>query len=136
MTRLFLLAAALCACIPDNGPLMRPGQDCNFCHSAAGGATPWTAAGTVFATPDAGDGFEGAEVHLNGADGLSLALRSNQAGNFYTRENLSYPVTPCIQANGSIICQQSALTAAQGASCNACHGEAIFGAPQPPLTAP
>ena len=71
MTRLVLLA--LCACIPDNGPLMRPGEDCLFCHSSTGGATPWIAAGTVFRQADGGQGFEGARVRLTDANGFSVA---------------------------------------------------------------
>jgi len=131
VTRLVLLA--LCACIPDNGPLMRPGEDCLFCHSSTGGATPWIAAGTVFRQADGGQGFEGARVRLTDANGFSVALRTNEAGNFYTREALRFPLTACIDANGATVCQQSPLTAG---SCNTCHGEAIFGAPQPPLTPP
>jgi len=131
--RLLLLAATLCACIPDNGPGMRPGEDCLFCHSASGGATPWNAAGTIFRQADGGQGFEGAQVHLTDSNGFSVSLRTNEAGNFYTRENLRFPVTPCIEANSKTICQQSPL--AKG-SCNTCHGEAVFGASQPPLTPP
>ena len=40
---LLLLASA---CIPGNGPMMAPFQDCLGCHSSAGSAKSWTVAGT------------------------------------------------------------------------------------------
>jgi hypothetical protein len=136
MTRLLLLAALLCACVPDNGPLMQPGQDCLFCHSANGGAQTWNAAGTVFQTTAVDSpGFEGAQVQITDADNKSFSLRTNLAGNFYTAESIHFPLKVCISANGTTACQQSALMQGQG-SCNTCHGQSVFGATQPQLTAP
>ena len=34
------------ACVPGNGPLMAPGEDCIDCHGGDGGARPATSSGT------------------------------------------------------------------------------------------
>jgi hypothetical protein len=136
-----LLAMALCACVPDNGPLMRPGEDCMACHGGDGSILPervrdakaWTAAGTVFDPADTAMGIEGAQVRITDADGFSFALRTNLAGNFYTRETIRLPLQACIARNGATMCQQGPVTSG---ACNSCHGLAALRAPQPPLTAP
>lgn len=137
-----LLAVALCACVPDNGPLMRPGEDCMACHGGDGTALPgehlrhakaWTAAGTVFDPADTANGIEDAQVQITDANGFSFALRTNLAGNFYTRETIRLPLQACLTRNGATRCQQSPVTSG---ACNSCHGLAALGAPQPPLTPP
>ena len=135
--------AALCACIPDNGPLMRPGEDCMACHGGTGNLLPgvqrrhakaWTAAGTVFSSADPAVGVEGAYVEITDATGFAFSPRTNLAGNFYTRETLQFPLQrACIAFEGVTHCQQSPVA---GGSCNSCHGLAFLGATQPPLMAP
>ncbi|HET8540884.1 MAG TPA: hypothetical protein VFL83_13515 [Anaeromyxobacter sp.] len=83
------LAALLGGCIPENGPMMEPGDDCLECHGGTGGeesAVAWTLAGTF--------GGEGQAVTITEvAPGTrSFTITANQAGNFYTREPLRYPV--------------------------------------------
>jgi hypothetical protein len=137
--RCLLLAAALCACVPDNGPLMRPGEDCLACHGGDGTvlteptrhAGAWSAAGTVFDAADSAQGVEGVQVQITDANGFDFALRTNLAGNFYTAESIVFPLRACLSRNGATVCQQS-LVMKPGA-CNSCH--TITG-PQPPLTAP
>jgi hypothetical protein len=133
---------ALSACVPDNGPLMRPGEDCMACHGGQGTLPPgerqrhakkWTVAGTVFDPADPAQGFEGAYVHVTDANGWSFSLRTNEAGNFYTREDVAFPLQVCISRGSASRCQASALATG---SCNSCHGLSVLGAPQPPLTAP
>ncbi len=76
-----LLAGA--ACIPENGPLMAPGQDCLSCHD--GDEAPgWTVAGTF---PG-----RGRSVTIADANGKTFTLRTNQVGNFYTAEPLAFPL--------------------------------------------
>jgi hypothetical protein len=137
--RISALALLLSACIPDNGPLMRPGEDCMACHGGTGSlpqaertrhAKTWTVAGTVFEASDTAAGVEGAEIEIVDADGFSFALRSNLAGNFYSRESVRLPLKACIARGGATICQQSEVTSG---ACNSCHGLAQLGAPQPPL---
>lgn len=136
------LALALCACVPDNGPLMRPGEDCLACHGRDGTTPPgerarnaiaWSAAGTVFNPADPTAGSEGVRVQITDASGFSFALGTNLAGNFYTRETLRFPLRACLSRGGATVCQQGPVTSG---ACNSCHGLAALGAPQPPLTAP
>ncbi len=135
------LAASL-ACVPADGPLMEPGENCQGCHGGTGPlylgerrrhGREWTIAGTVYDPANPALGVEGAQVKISDAKGFSFSLRTNQAGNFYSRETVAFPLQACIERNGRTTCQQSPVTSG---SCNACHNLAIFGAPQPPLLAP
>ena len=130
---LLSVALGLLACVPADGPLMEPGQDCLRCH---GGATvpntpqnpgfevrharTWTLAGTVYGATDAdlSAGILGAYVDVTDANGFSFQLRTNEAGNFYSAESVVFPLTVCVELGGTKTCQQS--TTAYG-SCNACH---------------
>jgi hypothetical protein len=134
-----LVAMALCACVPEDGPLMRPGEDCMACHGGDGSIVPggvtdakaWTTAGTVFDRANTSRGAEGAQVQITDANGFSFSLRTNLVGNFYTRETIRLPLQTCISRNGRTLCMQSPATSG---ACNLCHG--LGSAPQPPLTAP
>jgi len=98
-----VLLVALSGCASDSddggrgfatGPLMRPGDDCTYCHKADSeyaGAPVWTAAGTVYPAPDsaAGEGVAGVAVVLSDAEGTPLeTLVTNRVGNFYTSSAL------------------------------------------------
>ena len=145
MLLLGALAITSTACIPDEGPAMRPGQNCMACHSATPEASTglpdgehghqaspyWSVAGTVFYANKTSAGFEGAEIQVTDANGWSYSLRSNEVGNFYSAESPTFPLHVCISANGTVSCQQSTL--ASGA-CNSCHS--VSGSVGTPLTAP
>lgn len=130
------------ACVPKDGPLMEAGENCQGCHGGSGplylgerrreGVT-WTVAGTVFEASNPAVSVEGAQVQITDATGFSFSLRSNLAGNFYTRETVSLPLQACIQNNGHKTCQQSPVTSG---SCNSCHNLSVFNAPEPPLVTP
>ena len=110
-----LLAALLCAaCIPDPGPMMKPGSDCLECHGGGGGeedAVAWTIAGTW-----AGEGHK-IWIGEVAPGTKSFTLTSNQAGNFYTREPVRFPVR--VSVDGEFMRDN---VTAQDASCNRCHG--------------
>jgi hypothetical protein len=123
-------AAMLAACTPDNGPLMRPGDDCLRCH---GGATPgtslgletrhagaWSLAGTVYATLDAPTdaGVEGARIQVTDAKGFNFELQSNLAGNFYSAESVTFPLHVCVERHGQLNCMD---TPSPHGACNYCH---------------
>lgn len=121
MTRavvLLALAGALAACVPEGSPLMRPGQDCLACH--VGENRPWTVAGTIYAAPDADEnaGLEGAEVLVTDANGRELTMRTNPAGNFFTREALAAPYRVEVQYGETRMAMSH--PPASG-SCNSCH---------------
>ena len=112
-TRLALALAALAAaaCIPEEGPLMAPGQDCLECHGGGGeeDAKPWTVAGTM--------GGQGSRIDIADANGKSFTLHAAQNGNFYTAESVRFPLRVSVDGEAMI----QAVSAAM-ASCNLCHG--------------
>jgi len=124
MRRLALVTTlASLACVPEEGPLMQPGRNCMECHGGSGedDARPWTLAGTVYAAPNAPHqaGVEGVRVHVTDSKGFDFRLRSNQAGNFYTAEALSFPLAVCLERDGAgTTCMESPV---EHGSCNACH---------------
>jgi hypothetical protein len=143
MTRLAIAVAAMlsAACVPEDGPLMSPGEDCLECHGGGreGGGDDgdgalhvwerssldddgprWSAAGTVFRsrTSGTGDGVRGARVHLTDANGRELTLHSNQAGNFYTAERLRFPLRASIEVGG--VTKEMEPFVEYG-GCNDCH---------------
>ncbi len=121
--RWLLVALGLLACVPADGPMMRPGSDCLACHSAGGSATPWTVAGTVYA---AGAAVAGANVRITDSAGSTFGLRTNRAGNFYTAESVAFPLRVCVERGGAADCMESVVS--QG-SCNTCHGPGGAAAP-------
>jgi hypothetical protein len=117
------LLAAACA-IPEEGPMMAPGEDCLECHGGGGeesdDARAWTLAGTVYPTKetaDPGAGVRGAEIRVLDAGGKSFTLRSNRAGNFYTAEPLALPVA--VWVNGDLMPLDT--PGYTHLSCNRCH---------------
>jgi hypothetical protein len=101
-------ALLLSGCVPAEGPMMKPGADCLACHDG-GTARRWTVAGTW--------GGQGNHVAIQDANGKSLGLTTNDAGNFYTAESLVFPLQ--VSVNGTPM--PGGLSASQGGSCNRCH---------------
>ncbi len=139
---LLLALAAPVACQPNDSPIMDPGENCQYCHGSdpvhyvvdrRRHAKTWNVAGTVFDPARPAFGFEGASVQITDANGFSFSLRTNQAGNFYSRETVALPLKACVERNGVRTCQQSPVTSG---ACNSCHNLTQLGAPQPPLSAP
>jgi hypothetical protein len=116
-TALTLLLAAT-ACVPEEGPMMAPFQDCIGCHNG-GAATRWTVAGTW---------AKGAHVTITDSNGKTVALRGNDVGNFYTAEGLAFPIT--VSVDGAVMHQWDRVTGEPDPTkvaqvsyggCNACH---------------
>lgn len=100
-------------CIPDEGPLMKPGEDCLSCHGGGGEGQRWTVAGTW---------ARGAKVDVVDANGKSLTMTGNKVGNFYTAESLAFPLRS-ITVNGEAM-PATASRCADAFSyggCNRCH---------------
>jgi hypothetical protein len=138
----FALAAVIVGCSSDPetaardqaayetpGPRMRPGDNCLRCHNdkSTTGAPPWTAAGTVYARPDAErtEGLAGVKVVLKDAKGKTVTLITNEVGNFWTAEPLEAPFVPTLERDGRTIAMPYAPPAG---SCNACHSIPSVGA--------
>lgn len=99
---------------------MTPGQDCLGCHGAGGEAPAWSFAGTVY---PGGKGVAGVTISVRDANGKTVSVRSNEAGNFYSAEKLQAPVTIWMSWGGAVR-QMPALTGgdvARFGRCNECH---------------
>jgi hypothetical protein len=118
------LVLALAACggsekaKSSGSPLMRPGEDCLSCHH------DFTAAGTVFAGSAAsGAGLAGATVRIYGAAiDNDVAVSTNEAGNFYTTQALTYPATVSVTYGATTRGMTAALPSRAGCSAASCHG--------------
>lgn len=119
-----LLALSTTACVPDEGPSMRPGEDCLSCHDGDRGPK-WSVAGTVFGDPQAAatGGVLAAQVLITDATGRNLTLTTNEVGNFYTAEELTFPIRVEVQKDGKRMAMSDSPPVG---SCNYCHS------PQPP----
>lgn len=120
-------ALGILACTPNAE--MRPGDDCLRCHGGHPGgpetgpvehADTFSVAGTVYGTPDADAkaGVEGAVVQITDANGSSFELRSNSVGNFYSAEQVAFPVQVCVTRDGASNCM---TPPAPNGGCNYCH---------------
>ncbi len=125
---LLALALVVSGCVPSESAQMDPGKDCMACHSEGGTAPAWTAAGTVYATPDApaGEGLRHVWVELTDAKGKTVTRETNPAGNFYTSEPLVFPIEVAVrQGNSRIYMPGGSMSGA----CNSCHQPASTSEP-------
>lgn len=111
------------------GPLHRGGQSCLVCHGWLGPANPeFSVAGTVFKALDDKTGVGGAEVYLTSADGSTVMLTTNAAGNFYVRKEKYVPKYPMLVTvkYGSIENRMLSSVGRDG-SCGDCHAQDATG---------
>jgi hypothetical protein len=97
---------------------MRPGERCGACHDG-GEAKRFGASGTVYGSPTPGHnvGIPGVTVDITDAEGRSVSLRSNEAGNFYTEQQLVPPLQVTLSRAGADSISSTAISG----DCNACH---------------
>ena len=76
------------------GPLHRSGQPCLICHSSAGEASRFTAAGTVYGTATVRQPIGGVKVRLIDASRRSYVAYTNCVGNFFVLPGEFEPVMP------------------------------------------
>jgi hypothetical protein len=111
---------------------MNPGRACLDCHATMHGPT-LTIAGTVYPTAhepdlcDGANGANGAAVVITGADGQTVTLTPNAAGNIDTAAPVKFPFTAKVTFEG----RERAMSAKQtSGDCNGCHTQAgASGAP-------
>lgn len=126
-----LLAAPTCTSMSswNNGnrgsASMNPGMACITCHQTRGGEAPtFTIAGTVYPTGHEPDlcnskvGGDGARVVITGADGKTLTLTPNAAGNFSSTSQVKTPFQAKVTYQGR---ERLMLTAQTSGDCNSCH---------------
>jgi hypothetical protein len=108
-------------------PTMNPGQDCMSCHIGSGNAHRriWTVAGTVFSDPGAlvDAGVDGAEVLITDNNHQQITLVTNQAGNFYTGEDLAFPLLDVQIQRGKRRLRMNLSVQAAAGNCNSCHAQ-------------
>jgi hypothetical protein len=122
-SRSCLAAAALLAagCQPAESALMFPGRDCTQCHKP-GSFPEWTAAGTIYLdrAAAADQGEPGVVVHITDRVGKTLALTTNEVGNFYTAEPLEFPIHVEVERLGQRLAMP--IPTPRG-GCNGCHNQ-------------
>lgn len=121
-----LLACALACADPNDPKAMRNlGEECVSCHRPGAKAAQWpfTAGGTVYrtSTDDPVPGLEAVSITLTDAGGKVLRLRTNKAGNFFTKEAIAFPVAVRLQRDGAErVAEVGGGPCSEGA-CNGCH---------------
>lgn len=110
---------------------MLPGRDCLACHMAGSqaGDLPWTAGGTVYASPNSNcntGGLEGVKVELADENRkVLITLTTNRAGNFFTAEKLLYQTMIArVSKDGKIKEMAQPVTTGNCASCHRPGGAA------------
>jgi hypothetical protein len=103
---------------------MQPGVACINCHSSGGEGPRFAIAGTVYPTahePDqcnGASGVTGVAIVITGADGKTVTLTPNPAGNFSSTATVATPY----QAKVTYMGRERLMVAAQtSGDCNSCH---------------
>jgi len=108
-------------------PLMNPGTACISCHTMMNQGPALAIAGTVFPTahePDlcnGGNVTTGARVVIKGANGQTVTLTPNAAGNFQYEGALAKPYTAKVTYMGR---ERIMLASQTSGDCNSCHTQA------------
>ncbi|MFO0682113.1 MAG: hypothetical protein U0234_08680 [Sandaracinus sp.] len=105
--------------------LMNPGLACIACHDTDFRAPSFSVAGTVYPTghePDRCNGINGiangVTVDVTDANGTTVTLNVNRAGNFFYEGSLTPPFTASVSYQGRVRHMVGAQTSGD---CNACH---------------
>ena len=97
----------------DGGPLMRPGENCQSCHSFA-------VAGTLYGGPTAAasEGLASGTITVTDAAGEVHSFTSNGVGNFYGSKPVKFPLTASVTVAGVT---KSMTTKVYSGACSSCH---------------
>lgn len=112
--------------------LMQPGSSCASCHKSGSEANSFTIAGTVYKTahePTSCNGVSvsGATVVISGANGATLTLAVNAAGNFMSTQPVALPYQAKVVYAGGTLAMRTQQTVGD---CNSCHTQSgASGAP-------
>jgi hypothetical protein len=115
-----LIIGMLPGCVEEEGPLMKPGENCLRCHGG-GDAPRFTVAGTVYSCAEAGsgDGVGGVAIVIKDGSGTEIErLTSNEVGNFYSFSQMPSSFQVSVERNGTG--HEMADSPSTGA-CNSCH---------------
>jgi hypothetical protein len=109
----------------ERGPWHRPGQPCTVCHGGKGPGSPtFDLAGTAFERPGDRVPLVGGTIRLVDGAGRSLAVDTNEAGNFWVSESeltLSFPLWVSVEYGATVIEMRTPIFRAR--SCADCHAD-------------
>ena len=99
-----------------------PGEDCIACHRQAGGAPPFTIGGTLYSDEEGTMPIAGETVVIDDAYGNRLAVVTEDNGNFYSIDPISFPVKTYLAVCPTVVPMVTDVPQSS-ASCNsaACH---------------
>jgi hypothetical protein len=106
--------------------LMYPGRACISCHASSYGPS-MTIAGTVYPTAHesdscVGSNVAGASIVITDANGKTVTVTPNSAGNFYSRSStITPPYTVKLTYQGRERDMTGLTTAPTNGDCNSCH---------------
>lgn len=108
------------------GPFHRPGQPCVLCHSDAGGAPPFSIAGTVYIDADTRTPIDGVQVNLVDSLGRTFSTSTNCAGNFFVRPP-DYPLNGPVWVNlrRDDVLREMDTAIYRDGSCAGCHADPL-----------
>jgi hypothetical protein len=98
---------------------MRPGQSCRGCHS-------YPISGTIYPTlhePTNCNGLNGStgvRIVITGANGTTMTLTPNSAGNFFSNSAPSTPFTVRVTSSAGT---RAMMAAQNSGDCNSCHSQ-------------
>jgi hypothetical protein len=107
--------ACIQAATPPGSGHHNAGANCLGCHTGAGGAPLWTAAGTLYSS--SGAALSGATITIVDATGKSIAIVTAQNGNFWTSEAMKAP----LRVKASRCPSVASMSAPASGACNSCH---------------
>lgn len=112
-------------------PQMNPGHACIACHAVEKKSLVFAAAGTVYAQGGEPNGCAGTatgmSIELTDANGKTVSLTPNAAGNFYLEGTLATPYRARLVHPGGV---REMATPQTNGDCNSCHTAAgLEGAP-------
>lgn len=105
----------------EESPKMHPGRDCIGCHTSKGEGPRFSLAGTLFGDRKQSDdcfGQADGEVVVTDATGKKVSMATNEAGNFYSSESVTFPITATVTYGGKTM---SMVTPVGSGACNSCH---------------
>jgi len=110
----------------DGSGSMQPGVACIACHASSRSEAPtFTIAGTLYPTahePDLCNGAngnsDGAQVVITDANGNTVSLTPNSAGNFYYSGSVAQPFHAKVNYMGR---ERDMVAAQTSGDCNTCH---------------
>jgi hypothetical protein len=112
--------------VEDPNALRNPGEDCVSCHRLGGKAprSLFTASGSIFRAGSGEPretGAAGVELSLEDSAGRTVELVSNAAGNFWSKEELLYPVQVTVRARPGAPARRGPADRCAHGNCNQCH---------------